>query len=822
MAPAAAAGLRGALLLGLLVLSLFCEACKEVTFNIPSKLEAGTLVGRVNLTECLKSAAHISSSDPDFRILEDGSIYTTNSISLSSEEKTFTMLLKDTQGYEEKIHVNLLGHQEEIGKTRHTRETVLRRAKRRWAPIPSFVMENSLGPFPMQIQQVQSDTAQHYTIYYSASGPGIDKDPKGLFYIEKETGNIFVTRPIDRETHPSFTIVCYANTPDGYSPEVPLLHKIKIEDDNDNAPCFTQDIYHFVVPEHCKPGTVIGEVIAEDKDEAFTLHTDLRYRIVSEQPSSRVFSIHSETGVITTLSSQLDRELVDKYILLIEVRDMGGQPFGLCTTGTAVITVQDINDHAPQCGLSSYEIKVLENRVNVEILRIPCLDKDELNSPAWCCKFSIVKGNEDNHFTITTDKKTNEGVLCISKGLDYETGNARILEITVSNEMPYAAVSYSKVHVQGICNVRVIVLDEDEGPVFNPCLLNMTINGCLATGTVVGKHLAVDPETGNSEGIRYKIAPDQCNWLTIDENSGELKTAIRLDVEMEKRQCNISVIATDRTGKTGTGTIWATVGACNRHVPRVPVDEYTICKDRKPVCITAVDPDEPPNGHPFIFRITERAIDSAWKQELRDGTTLCISPAANLPFGTYRIPFAIMDNGGKEGTSIVNVKFCNCVTPRDCVIKQSRSPSVTLGVWAILAMILGALLLLLILVTLCSCYGRRTVSKHVTDDLANQNLIISNTEAPGEEVMDPNIIPLQSATVNSCDQGVGMGTVGHEVTSGGQSFEMSKGGHQTLESVRGYGQSMMEQGRYSYSEWQNFTHARLGEEPIRGHTLIKN
>lgn len=40
-----------------------------------------------------------------------------------------------------------------------------------------------------------------------------------------------------------------------------------------------------------------------------------------------------------------------------------------------------------------------------------------------------------------------------------------------------------------------------------------------------------------------------------------------------------------------------------------------------------------------------------------------------------------------------------------------------------------------ILITLCGCGSAAPVSKHVCDDLANQNLIISNTEAPGEEVM---------------------------------------------------------------------------------------
>lgn len=32
------------------------------------------------------------------------------------------------------------------------------------------------------------------------------------------------------------------------------MHTIRIEDDNDNAPYFTQDVFQFCVPENSKPG----------------------------------------------------------------------------------------------------------------------------------------------------------------------------------------------------------------------------------------------------------------------------------------------------------------------------------------------------------------------------------------------------------------------------------------------------------------------------------------------------------------------------------------------------------------------------------------
>lgn len=69
----------------------------------------------VDLKECLQSAEFISSSDGNFKILEDGSVYTTSAVSLSAEKKTFTILLKDIQEQvEKKIHVSLVEEETKV------------------------------------------------------------------------------------------------------------------------------------------------------------------------------------------------------------------------------------------------------------------------------------------------------------------------------------------------------------------------------------------------------------------------------------------------------------------------------------------------------------------------------------------------------------------------------------------------------------------------------------------------------------------------------------------------------------------------------------
>lgn len=48
----------------------------------------------------------------------------------------------------------------------------------------------------------------------------------------------------------------------------------------------------------------------------------------------------------------------DTYKLIMEVRDMGGQPFGLFNTGTITISLEDENDNSPYFTETSVSISM--------------------------------------------------------------------------------------------------------------------------------------------------------------------------------------------------------------------------------------------------------------------------------------------------------------------------------------------------------------------------------------------------------------------------------------------------------------------------------
>ncbi|VCW84626.1 unnamed protein product, partial [Gulo gulo] len=185
----------------------------------------------------------------------------------------------------------------------------------------------------------------------------------------------------------------------------------------------------------------------------------------------------------------------------MKVQDMDGQFFGLMSTSTCMITVKDSNDNAPTFKQNTYEASVEENAYNVEILRIPIEDKDLINTANWRANFTILKGNENGHFKISTDKETNEGVLYVVKPLNYEENHQVILEIGVNNEAPFTRDVALRMATMNRALVTVHVRDQDEGPECSPAAQYVRIKENSAVGSKVNGYKAYDPETNSGSRL---------------------------------------------------------------------------------------------------------------------------------------------------------------------------------------------------------------------------------------------------------------------------------------------------------------------------------
>ncbi|XP_032086333.1 cadherin-1-like [Thamnophis elegans] len=475
----------------------------------------------------------------------------------------------------------------------------LRRQKRDWVIPPILCSENERGPFPKKLVEIKSSKEKEETVYYSITGQGADIPPVGTFTIQRETGWLMVTRPLDRETIPRYQLFCHAVFANGQTAEGPMEVIINISDQNDNRPVFTQSVFRGSVEEGAKPGTSVMTVTATDADDAVDSYNGVvTYSILSQkpEPDRRMFTINKETGMISVVVSGLDRERIPQYTLVLQAVDMQGN--GLSTTGTAVITITDANDNPPIFNPFMYNVIVPENEVGAPVATLKVTDADEENSSAWKAKYSIVKGNEEANFAVTTDPGTNDGLLTTAKELDYEAKKQYILHVIVVNEAEFS-VQLSTSTATVIVNVS----DKNEPPVFLPTELKVSQPEDLPIGHSIAEYPAQDPDKFMDQTLRYSVRSDPAGWLKIDPETGLITSRAALDRESDFVKDNIYkaiIVASDSGNEpaTGTGTLLLHLEDVNDNRPvfTQSVFQGSVEEGAKPgtsvMTVTATDADD--------------------------------------------------------------------------------------------------------------------------------------------------------------------------------------------------------------------------------------
>ncbi|KAJ8336812.1 hypothetical protein SKAU_G00380320 [Synaphobranchus kaupii] len=729
----------------LTVFSQTVEPClpRSVQASVPRDVMAGHVISRVNLDRCGAARLALTSDDPRFSIQSDGAIVARQLVRVPLQGRTISIWFHDQNGLRRKMDIGLSQRAREVGSKEQNRGPH-RRYKRRWSPLPFLILENDRPPFPKDIDLIGSDTSQNYSVYYEISGPGVTEYPSGVFSVDRLTGMLRVHKAVDREKVPVFKFTARViNQQSNVDTDEPLIVTVNVQDLNDNTPQFSAPML-FPVPEKSPPGTVVGTVIATDTDEPDTPRTLIKYSLLSGKD---LFFINPATGAITTTTSTLDREVQDKHFVVVEIKDMNGASNGRSNTGTASISLQDINDNAPTFTKKVHSATVRENENSGLILRIPVEDKDLKKTPNWKAVFKIIKGNENGNFRIETDPETNEGLLYIAKPLDYEKGDRLTLEVLAENEAPLVGTTQTWASAL----VDISVLDVDEGPEFVPPILTRVIKENIPNGTVIGTYTATDPETKSSAGIRYFELSDPASWINVVEKTGELKITNTVDREsdfVQNGMYNMTLKAVDASSKSCTGTVIIQVLDENDNIPTTGEKELVICEKKGElgsVLVVAEDKDQKPFSDPFTFRLPD-GHDRTWTLKTVDDTSALLQQAKELPTGEYEVPLEVLDQQGSGKLQTVTIRVCKCRNGK-CPPPNKSS---ALGVWGILALLLGLALLLLFVICCAMQCVRKAERFEMVDGGENSGMLLkSNTEAPGDAVTSDIIIMPSSAIDHS-------------------------------------------------------------------------
>ncbi|XP_060029642.1 desmoglein-2 isoform X2 [Erinaceus europaeus] len=504
------------------------------------------------------------------------------------------------------------------------KHTHLVRQKRAWITSPVNLREGEDLSKNNPIAKIHSDIAEErgLKITYKYTGKGITEPPFGIFVFNKDTGDLNITKVLDREETPSFLLIGHALDESGNDVERPLELRIKVLDINDNEPVFTQDVFVGSVEELSAAHTLVMKINATDADEPNTRNSKISYRIISQQPASS-FHLNKDTGEIYTTSNTLDREEYSSYTLTVDVRNENVQITDRPAKQAQVqIRILDVNDNIPVVQNEVLEGLVEENQVNVEVMRIKVFDKDEVGSDNWLANFTFASGNEGGYFHIETDARTNEGIVTLIKEVDYEEMKHLDFSIFVTNKAAFHKSIQNKFKPTPI-PIKVKVKNVKEGIHFRSQTISVQVSESMNKSSltqVIGKFQAFDEDTGQLARVKYSKLEDTGNWISIDSATSEIRLVKIPDFESTYVQngtytVKILAISEDYPRKTITGTIAINVEDINDNCPTLVNPVHNICDDVQFVNVTAEDLDGPKYSGPFSFSIIDKppGTGEKWK-----------------------------------------------------------------------------------------------------------------------------------------------------------------------------------------------------------------
>ncbi|XP_049338155.1 uncharacterized protein LOC103025951 isoform X1 [Astyanax mexicanus] len=649
------------------------------------------------------------------------------------------------------------------------------RRRRSWIWNQFFVIEEYAGPEPVLIGRLHTDMDRgDGRTRYVLRGEGAGS----VFVIDDKTGNIHVTKPLDREEKDEYRLIATATdsqTERALEPSSQFI--IRVQDINDNPPVFEDGPYSATVPEMANIGTSIVQVTATDADDpTYGNSARLVYTLVQGQPH---FSVDPQTGILRTAVPDLDRETQDQYLVVLQAKDMGGHLGGLSGTTTVTVKLTDVNDNPPHFTQSTWLFSVSELAVpGAEVGRISATDAD-LGENAKL-EYTILEGESGDTFNITGVNQ--EAIIILNKAVDYESRSSYSFSVEVLN--PTVDPRFlRRGPFKDRASVRVAVLDADEPPRFSRARYRMDVSENCPPACTVGRVSAVDPDTGLNNNIRYSIDPqsDPEALFRIAPDTGLITTASELDREHEQWH-NVTIIAMQRDNPSQLSRVVVAIETLdlNDNAPELDRQYNTAMCDSASSgqvvqVLRAIDRDEGGNDSTVHFNIppeSSAALNFSIRESGGPTASLVLaSPLQALSRSsssslTLHVPLILRDgSSGLTSTGTVTVSVCPCLKggaragekekqseaewEREtvCLPQHSSLPSPGLSTAALLAILACvATLLAVSALSLSLRRQKRDSLSPLEEDDVRENIITYDDEGGGEaDTAAFDITALQSA-----------------------------------------------------------------------------
>ncbi|XP_032418046.1 protocadherin Fat 4-like [Xiphophorus hellerii] len=314
--------------------------------------------------------------------------------------------------------------------------------------------------------------------------------------------------------------------------------EIIVEDFDNLNPFFSHSLYQAVIPEN--QDGVLSEIKPEPikaQDGDTGINMTIKYSISSVSPAEYQanFNIDANTGVLSVVTS-FDREEMDSSEISVNIQ--AAQTDDLLKTANAVVsvTVEDVNDNAPEFDQSNYNVSLLENSpANTVVFKAVVTDKDQ---GGFVGTLQILP--ESTSFSISPDGTVR---VINPEVLDREVTETFVFQIEAKERDAPNQITTAQVTVN--------LLDEnDNSPTFTSSMYEGQVFKNQTVGMLVVKVEAEDPDDGKNGEIQYSITfGNNDGYFSMDASTGEISLAKIIPLE-ENRVLEFPLYITARDGGT--------------------------------------------------------------------------------------------------------------------------------------------------------------------------------------------------------------------------------------------------------------------------------
>ncbi|XP_068607158.1 protocadherin-23 [Brachionichthys hirsutus] len=360
-----------------------------------------------------------------------------------------------------------------------------------------------------------------------------------LFHLEYRSGSednlsldLVLVNKLDRETQDFYSL-----TVEAFDGGVPartgtLRVSIRVLDENDNPPAFSQSEYHASLREDAPAASPVCRVHAADLDLGDNGRVSYEINRRQSDPDE-FFSVDEASGAVS-LNKPLDYETQPFHELIVRARDNGAQPGH--STSFVRVKVLNVNDNSPAIGVmflsETGEAAVSEAAgVGDYVARISVSDPDSEEQ-----RVAVALHGGDGKFAL---KQVDDFLyaMCVSGELDREETD--LYEVTVrASDSGSPPLSSETVFVLRVTDAN------DCRPVFEKDEYTVSVAEDAPPGSSLLRIQARDADEGVNGNIRYSIRSGRDGLIGIGPESGLVSTAAALDREA-RMQIRFLVVAAD-------------------------------------------------------------------------------------------------------------------------------------------------------------------------------------------------------------------------------------------------------------------------------------